>query len=83
MMNIKILGSGCSSCKKLEADVREAVRELAIEADVEKVTDFKAIASYGVMLTPGLVIDEKVRLSGKVPTKAEIMSLITTVLAES
>ena len=82
-MDIKILGTGCTNCKKLEAVVREVVQEMAIEATVEKVTDFKEIAAYGVMMTPGLVIDGKVKLAGKVPAKAEVLNIITTVLAES
>lgn len=71
-MNIKILGSGCASCKKLEKLTREAVNELRIDATIEKVTEFKDIASYGVMRTPALVIDEKVKFSGRVPTAKEI-----------
>ncbi len=71
-MIIKILGAGCMNCKKLEANVRKAVEELGIEASIEKVTDFKDIVSYGVMRTPALVVDEQVKLVGKVPTPEEI-----------
>lgn len=71
-MIIKILGAGCMNCKKLEANVRKAVEELGIEASIEKVTDFKDIVSYGVMRTPALVVDEQVKLVGKVPTAEEI-----------
>jgi small redox-active disulfide protein 2 len=71
-MIIKILGAGCMNCKKLEANVRKAVEELGIEASIEKVTDFKDIVSYGVMGTPALVVDEQVKLVGKVPTLEEI-----------
>lgn len=80
-MKLEILGSGCANCQKLEAITREAVRDLAL-ADVEvvKVTDMKAIMGYGVMATPGLVIDGKVVASGRVPSKAEVTSLITTAL---
>lgn len=71
-MVIKILGAGCMNCKKLEANVRKAVEELGIEASIEKVTDFKDIVSYGVMRTPALVVDEQVKLVGKVTTAEEI-----------
>jgi len=65
-MLIKVLGSGCDKCKKLEANVKEAVSALGIEATIEKVEDFKAIMAYGVMQTPALVIDEKVKSVGKI-----------------
>lgn len=71
-MVIKVLGSGCANCKKLEANVKEAVKELGIEVTIEKVQDFKDIAAYGVMRTPALVVDEQVKISGKVPTVEEI-----------
>ncbi|MBE6064577.1 thioredoxin family protein [Clostridium cochlearium] len=67
-MIIKVLGSGCMNCKKLESNVRKAVEELGINASIEKVTDFKDIVSYGVMATPALVVDEKVKIMGKVPS---------------
>lgn len=71
-MVIKILGSGCMNCKKLEANVRKAIEEMEIDARVEKVTDFKDIASYGVMRTPALVVDEQIKLMGKVPSIGEL-----------
>lgn len=71
-MDIKILGTGCANCKKLEANVRRAVEELEIDASIEKVTDFKKIVEYGVMQTPALVIDEQVKIAGKVSTVEEI-----------
>jgi small redox-active disulfide protein 2 len=71
-MIIKVLGSGCSSCKKLEANTRKAVEELGIEATVVKVEDFKEILGYGVMKTPALVVDEKVKAMGRIPTVEEI-----------
>ena len=67
-MIIKVLGSGCMNCKKLESNVRKAVEELGINASIEKVTDFKDIVSYGVIATPALVVDEKVKIMGKVPS---------------
>ena len=71
-MIIKVLGSGCSNCKKLEENTRKAVEELGIEATIEKVTDFKQIMAYGVMKTPALVVDEKVKIMGRVPSAEEI-----------
>ncbi|MBS4534096.1 TM0996/MTH895 family glutaredoxin-like protein [Clostridium sp. D2Q-14] len=71
-MIIKILGSGCANCTKLEKNVKKAVDELGIDATIEKVTDFKDIMSYGVMKTPALVIDEDVKIVGKVAKPEEI-----------
>jgi small redox-active disulfide protein 2 len=71
-MNIKILGSGCKNCKKLEEATNQAVKELGIEADIEKVEDFKKIMEYGVMQTPALVVDEDVKFSGRVPKVDDI-----------
>lgn len=71
-MIIKILGSGCMNCKKLEANAKKAVEELGIEATIEKVTDFKDIVAYGVMTTPALVVDEQVKIMGKVASVEEI-----------
>ncbi len=67
-MVIKVLGSGCANCKKLEANVREALKQLGIEATIEKVEDFKDIMAYGVMRTPALVVDEQVKVMGRVPS---------------
>lgn len=72
LMVIKILGSGCANCKKLEANVREAVKEMGIKATIEKVQDFKDIMSYGVMKTPALVVDEQVKVMGRVPSVEDI-----------
>ena len=76
-MIIKILGPGCANCANLERATREAMAELGLEATVEKVTDYPTIASYGVMSTPGLVVDEKVVVSGRVPRAEEIRLLLT------
>jgi small redox-active disulfide protein 2 len=75
-MVIKVLGSGCSKCKKLEENVRKAVAEKGIDATVEKVTDLKIIMSYGVMSTPALVIDEKVVSTGRLLNVNDIVKLI-------
>ncbi|MFT5874190.1 MAG: small redox-active disulfide protein 2 [Clostridium sp.] len=71
-MIIKVLGSGCANCKKLEENTKKAVEELGIEATIEKVEDFKKIMAYGVMKTPALVVDEKVKIMGRVPSSDEI-----------
>lgn len=75
-MNIKVLGPGCKNCINLEKNTRAALEELGMQADVEKVTDFGDIASYGIMKTPGLVIDGEVVLSGKVASAKEITVLL-------
>jgi small redox-active disulfide protein 2 len=75
-MIIKILGSGCANCVNLERVTRQAVAEMGIDAKIEKVTDYPAIVGYGVMSTPGLVVDEKVVLSGRVPTAAKALELL-------
>ncbi len=75
-MIIKILGSGCANCVNLERAAREAVADLGIDAQFEKVTDYPTIAGYGVMRTPGLVVDEQVVLSGRVPTSAQVRELL-------
>lgn len=72
LMKIKILGTGCSSCRKLEEHVREAVKEMGIDAEIEKVEDMMAIMAYGVMQTPALVVDEKVKIMGRVPSTEDI-----------
>lgn len=75
-MNIKILGTGCKKCKKLEANTREAVQELGLDASVEKVEDIQGIMSYKVMSTPALVVDEKVVSAGKLLSAKEIKALL-------
>jgi small redox-active disulfide protein 2 len=75
-MLIKILGPGCKNCANLEKATRQAVADLGLEATIEKVTDYGQIASYGVMKTPGLVVDEQVLVSGRVPNVDEIAGLL-------
>lgn len=80
-MNIKILGPGCANCKNLERATREAVAELGLDATIEKVEEYATIASYGVMSTPALVVDEEVVLYGRVPKAAEIRDLLSPATA--
>ena len=75
-MIIKVLGPGCANCANLERAARDAAADLGIDAQFEKVTDYGAIAGYGVMRTPGLVVDEQVLLSGRVPTSAQVRELL-------
>ena len=75
-MTIKVLGPGCMNCKTLEKRTQEAVASLRIHATVEKVEDIMQIAAYGILRTPGLVVDEKVVSSGRVPTVESIKELI-------
>ena len=82
-MKFEILGSGCANCQKLMAVTEAAVRDLGLDdAELFKVEDFPTIMSYGVLSTPALVIDGDVVLSGKVPSQADVTSLITTALAK-
>ncbi|MDQ0195391.1 thioredoxin family protein [Paenibacillus wynnii] len=71
-MIIKILGTGCPKCKKLEANAREAVKQLGIESSFEKVENIQDILAYGVMSTPALVIDGQIKVMGRVPTVEDI-----------
>jgi len=75
-MTIKVLGPGCANCRTLEHRTREALAQLNIPAALEKVEDYMQIASYGIMRTPGLVIDEKVVLSGQVPSVEQIKQIL-------
>ncbi|TDA69877.1 MAG: thioredoxin family protein [Clostridia bacterium] len=81
-MEIKILGTGCVNCQKLEQLTREVIQELGIEATVDKVTELKEIARAEVLMTPGLMVNGEVKASGKVPSKAEITQIITSALAK-
>jgi small redox-active disulfide protein 2 len=75
-VKIQVLGMGCPKCKQLAENVEAAVRELGLDARVEKVTDLKEIMSLGVMTTPALVVDGKVKVAGKVPSVDEIKKLL-------
>ena len=80
-MNIKILGTGCAKCHSLEKIVKEVVAELHLDATVEEVKDMKQILDYKILMSPGLVINEKVVLSGKVPSKAEMERILKNTMA--
>ena len=75
MKTIKILGTGCAKCKQTEAVVRETLAEINVSANIEKVEDIEKIMEYDVMSTPALVVDDRVMIRGKVPTKEEIKAL--------
>jgi small redox-active disulfide protein 2 len=77
-MIIKVLGPGCHNCHTLEKNVRAALAGLGIEAPIESVTDYGEIAGYGVLRTPGLVVDEEVVVSGRVPKPDEIAGLLSS-----
>lgn len=72
MTTVKILGPGCPNCRKLETVAREAAAGAGIDAEFVKVTDMKDIMAYDILSTPGLVIDEKLVSSGRIPTQAEV-----------
>jgi small redox-active disulfide protein 2 len=73
---VKVLGPGCANCHALERNTRAALTELGVDATVETVTDYGQIAGYGVMATPGLVVDEELVVSGRVPRAGEIAEII-------
>jgi small redox-active disulfide protein 2 len=75
-MEIKVLGPGCKKCAATYEAVREAVAEAGLKADIEKVEGILQIASYGVMGTPAVVVDNEVKLVGKVPTKQDILDML-------
>lgn len=79
-MIIKVLGTGCSKCQSLERAVKDVVAALQLDIGVEEVKDIKQIMQYHILMTPGLVINDQVVLSGKVPSKAEIERLIINAL---
>jgi small redox-active disulfide protein 2 len=81
-MNIKVLGTGCAKCQALEKTTKEAIKDLGISAEIEHVTDIKKIMEYPILTTPGLVIDENLVISGRVPSKAEVTKFINAALAK-
>ena len=79
MLTIKVLGSGCANCKRVEQIARKVLTEMSLEAEVIKVTDYNDIVAYNILSTPGLVVNEQVVCSGRIPTPAEV----TTWLADA
>lgn len=77
MLNIKVLGTGCPNCQRLEANVAEAVKTAALQADIQKVDEIPQIMKYGVMNMPALVVNENVLVSGRVATAGEIVEMLT------
>jgi len=75
-MKIQILGPGCPRCKQTEANAREAVKNLGLDAEVEKITDINKIADFGVMATPALAVDGDVKFSGRIPSVEEIEKIL-------
>jgi len=82
-MEVKILGTGCPNCKRLEKATRQALVEMGVEATLSKVTDFADIMACNIIATPALVINEKVISAGRVPSKAELASMIATALSKA
>ena len=80
MLTIKVLGSGCANCKRLEQVAHKVVSEMGIEAEIIKVTEYPEIMAYNIMSTPGLVINEKVVSTGRIPTPAEVTTWMATAL---
>ncbi len=83
MLTVKILGTGCPNCKKVEEIARKAVASLSILARFEKVTNMADIMAYNILATPGLVINEKVVCSGRIPTEAEVTTWLADALEDA
>ena len=81
MLTIKVLGPGCANCKRLEQIAHKVVSDLAVEAQIIKVTNYNDIMAYDILSTPGLVINEKVVSSGRIPSPAEVTTWITSALS--
>jgi small redox-active disulfide protein 2 len=77
MLNVKVLGPGCANCKRLEAMVNKVVAEAGLEAEVEKITDYGQMMRWNLMKTPGLVVNDTLMVSGRVPSEAEIVGFLT------
>lgn len=80
MLSIKVLGSGCANCKKLEALAHQVVDQMGVQAEIVKVTEYPDIMAYNIMSTPGLVINEKVVSSGRIPSLGEVTTLLVSAL---
>jgi len=80
MLTIKVLGSGCANCKRLEQIARKVVEDMSMQAEIIKVTDYNDIMAYNILSTPGLVINEKLVSYGRIPTPAEVTTFLTNAL---
>jgi small redox-active disulfide protein 2 len=80
MLNIKVLGSGCANCQKVEQIAKKVVATLSVEATVQKVTEAQEIKKYPILSTPGLVINEKLVCAGRIPSEAEVTTWVTSAL---
>ena len=80
MLTIKVLGSGCANCKRVEQIARQAVEEMSLEAEIIKVTEYPDIMKYNIMSTPGLVVNEKIVSTGRIPTPAEVTTWLANAL---
>ena len=80
MLTIKVLGSGCANCKRLEQIAHKVVEDMSMQAEIIKVTDYNDIMAYNVMSTPGLVINEKLVSYGRIPTPAEVTTWLVNAL---
>ena len=81
MITVKVLGSGCANCKRVEQIVRKVIDQMGFEAAVEKVTEYPKIMEYNILSTPGLVVNEKVVCSGRIPTPAEVTTWLADAVA--
>lgn len=80
MLTVKVLGPGCANCKRVEQIARKAVGALGIEAQIEKVTDYAEMLEYGLLTTPGLVVNEKLVAAGRIPNQAEVSTWLANAL---
>jgi small redox-active disulfide protein 2 len=83
MLTVKILGSGCPNCKKVEATARKVAAAFGVEAEFVKVTDYARITEYPILSTPGLVINDKLVCSGRIPTEAEVTTWLADALGST
>ena len=81
MLTIKVLGSGCANCKRLEQIARKVVTEMSLDAEIIKVTEYPDIMKYNILSTPGLVVNEKLVSAGRIPSEAEVVTFLTNALA--
>jgi small redox-active disulfide protein 2 len=82
MINIKVLGPGCMNCEKVEQNTRNAVTYMGLEAEISKVTDREVMQKYGLLATPGLVINEKLVCAGRIPEEGEVMTWLADAMME-